>query len=258
MKKINRILFGLLMVAFVSCNTDNEGTTYSTAGVDEATLIGFPLKTQSIVLLPTDTECTVDVFRATTVGEINVSLTVEETSGLFEIPSSVSFADGEGRGQLKIKLDPAVVLGKSYPVVLTVNGAEDGMTIYAKLDLSIMKDYTWKTVGKGKYTSGLFDESWEQEYQIAEENSNMYRLPDCIFKGYPLVFTLSEDRQTLVKWDIQPMGYVHSTYGMVYFLPKAMVKDGNSLIFDMQGLVWYGGRYQMLYNYPETFTFPEE
>ena len=69
-----------------------------------------------------------------------------------------------------------------------------------------------------------FRPAWEQPILKAKEG-NIYKLPDCITEGYPMVFTLSEDGQTLVNWDLQATGYKHATYGMVYFLlPTCNVK----------------------------------
>lgn len=44
---------------------------------------------------------------------------------------------------------------------------------------------------------------------------------------------------------------------MVYFLPESMQRDGNVLIFAMQGLVVLDGGYGILYNgFSETLELP--
>ena len=102
----------------------------------------------------------------------------------------------------------------------------------------------------------LFGQSWPQPIMKAKE-ANAYKLPDCITVGYPITFALSDDGQELVAWDIQATGYEDSSYGMVYFLPESMQRDGNVLIFAMQGLVVLDGGYGILYNgFSETLELP--
>ena len=98
---------------------------------------------------------------------------------------------------------------------------------------------------------------WEQPILKAKEG-NIYKLPDCITEGYPMVFTLSEDGQTLVNWDLQATGYKHATYGMVYFTPTDMQRQGNKLLFAMRGAVAVEGGYGILYSgFTETLELPE-
>ena len=107
---------------------------------------------------------------------------------------------------------------------------------------------TWEDYGTG-YTTlpELFGQAWEQPILKAKEG-NTYKLPDCITEGYPIVFTLSEDSQTLVNWDLQATGYKHATYGMVYFTPTDMQRQGNKLLFAMRGAVAVEGGYGILYS----------
>ena len=110
---------------------------------------------------------------------------------------------------------------------------------------------------RDRYTSELFGQAWEQPILKAKEG-NIYKLPDCITEGYPMVFTLSEDGQTLVNWDLQATGYKDATYGMVYFTPTDMQRQGNKLLFAMRGAVAVEGGYGILYSgFTETLELPE-
>ena len=78
------------------------------------------------------------------------------------------------------------------------------------------------------------------------------------FRNPPMVFTLSEDGQTLVNWDLQATGYKHATYGMVYFTPTDMQRQGNKLLFAMRGAVAVEGGYGIFYSgFTETLELPE-
>lgn len=101
-------------------------------------------------------------------------------------------------------------------------------------------------------------EGWDQPVLKAKE-ANIYKLEDCITKGYPIMFTLSDDNQELIGWDPQPTGCDKTDYGMLYFAAAGMERKGNVLSFPMQGLVILdGGKWGVLYQgFTETLEMPE-
>ena len=127
-----------------------------------------------------------------------------------------------------------------------------------KVTVNIKRDYTWLNIGTGYYTSQLFGEGWDQPVLKAKE-ANIYKLEDCITKGYPIMFTLSDDNQELIGWDPQPTGYDKTDYGMLYFAAAGMERKGNVLSFPMQGLVVLdSGKWGVLYQgFTETLEMPE-
>lgn len=76
---------------------------------------------------------------------------------------------------------------------------------------------------------------------LKAKEANIYKLEDCITKGYPIMFTLSDDNQELIGGDPQPTGYDKTDYGMLYFAAAGMERKGNVLSFPMQGLVILDG-----------------
>jgi hypothetical protein len=80
---------------------------------------------------------------------------------------------------------------------------------------TITRDFVWNYLGEGVYTCGLFGESWPQPVYRGD-GTQLYKLPDCIAKGYDITFELTEDGQHLLNPIAkQETGYVHSSYGMV-------------------------------------------
>lgn len=120
----------------------------------------------------------------------------------------------------------------------TITIPEEDSYVYGspKVTVNIKRDYTWLNIGTGYYASQLFGEGWDQPVLKAKE-ANIYKLEDCITKGYPIMFTLSDDNQELIGWDPQPTGYDKTNYGMLYFAAAGMERKGNVLSFPMQGLV---------------------
>jgi len=142
----------------------------------------------------------------------------------------------------------------------TIAIPEEDSYVYGspKVTIKIKRDYTWLNIGIGYYASQLFGEGWDQPVLKAKE-ANIYKLEDCITKGYPIMFTLSDDNQELIGWDPQPTGYDKTDYGMLYFAAAGMERKGNVLSFPMQGLVVLdGGKWGVLYQgFTETLEMPE-
>ncbi len=272
MKTLNKyfmMLAGAFALTFASCDDGNIGAIYTPDAEEQ----GYTFLTEetSASYTPADTDSifVIRIARNFTKGTENVPLITEGAADLFTIPAEVTFEDGAGYADLEIgikgmstgttysfsvALDTSVVALSSI-IADSAKYTKEGI---AKIEVSLTLDYTWMPLGKGYYTSGLFGEGWEQPVQYAKEIPNMYRLPDCCYTGYPLIFTLSEDGQELIGWDPQPMGYVHATYGMVYYYPNAMTREGNTLSFDMLGLVVYNGQLATLYSgFVETLVLPE-
>lgn len=256
MKTINQYFLLMMLaslLAFTSCSDDivREPSPIPTEGVQayvyaEATNLTF---------VPTDAySFTLNVARQNTQAAATVHL-IAEGEG-FTVPSSVDFAAGEDKKEVLIAFDQPV--GSTRTLTISIPEEESYIYANAQITFTITLDYTWEDFGTGTYTSQLFGQSWPQPILKAKEG-NVYKMPDCITEGYPITFTLSDDGQELIGWDIQPTGYEDADYGMVYFLPTGMTREGNVLSFPMQGLVVLDGGYGILYNgFVETLEMPAQ
>lgn len=254
----------LAAVAFTSCSEEGYWEKYEI----EETQYSFAQSKQSFNLTADESlsSVSVTVYRSTTEGAVTLPLEVTVSDPtVLEAESAVTFADGENTAELTVTVNEAnIVMGTSYTVDYTfavdsVNFTEANYSISGNNSHSITlkKDYTWVSLGVGVYSSQLFGEAWEQPVLYAQEQPNRYRLPDCIYSGYPFEFVLSEDGQTLVEWEPQATGYKDADYGMMYYMPESMTRDGNTLHFTMYGLVVYNGGLAALYQgFVESLTLP--
>ena len=257
-------LAAVAAVAFTSCSDEGYWEQYEM----NDTQYSFDQTKQSFSLAATDALPSVKVAlsRSTNKGEVTLPLNISFSSTILSVAdSAVTFADGSYSAELVVNVDEAnIVMGTAYTASISfavdsVNFFEHNYSVSGNKThaISIIKDYTWEPLGVGHYTSQLFGEGWEQPVLYAKESPTRYRLPDCIYTGYPLEFLLSEDGSELLEWDPQPTGYKNATYGMVYFAPAAMQRDGNTLYFSMQGLVEYNGGWGRLYSgFVETVVLP--
>lgn len=258
------LMFAVAAIAFCSCSDEGYWEPYEF----EAIQYSFAQSKQTFNLTADQsvTSISVAVYRSTTEGvdTLPLAITISDAS-VFECDSAVIFANGENIAELNITVNEEnIVMGTNYTVeyafaIDDVNFSEKNVSVSGNSShaISLKKDYTWLSLGVGVYASQLFGESWDQPVLYAKEQPNRYRLPDCIYKGYPFEFLLSEDGQELVEWDPQATGYKHANYGMMYFYPTGMVRQGNTLSFPMLGLVVYNGALATLYSgFVETIVLP--
>lgn len=249
----------LAMTAFSSCNTDAEGEIYNP---DKTANCSFA-SSQMIVELTADDAGLVKVpvnrGEAEEATSIQLNVTMDEASEeLFTCSGDVTFNPGESVAYAEVKFASIDNLGATtkYTIELEIPEGFGSPSAESTLKLQLQRQLTWEFIGTGKYASELFGEMWEQPIEKAKEG-NIYRLPDCIYEGYPMVFALSEDGQNLLGWDAQPTGYKDGTYGMVYFMATGMKREGNVLSFPMYGLVEYNGGMAALYSgFTETVVLP--
>lgn len=249
----------LAMAVFTSCNTDAEGEIYNP---DKTANCSFA-STQMIAELTADDAglVKVPVYRgnASEAASLQLNVTMDDAAEeLFTCTGNVTFNVGESVAYAEVKFASIDDLGATtkYTIELEIPEGSESPSAESKLKLQLQRQLTWENIGTGTYYSELFGESWEQPVEKAKEG-NIYRLPDCIYEGYPLVFSLSEDGQSLSGWDIQATGFKYDPYGMVYFKAMGMERDGNVLSFPMYGLVEYNGGMAALFSgFTETIVLP--
>ena len=189
---------------FSACDKDAEGEIYTGTG------FSFASTAMSAEVTAEDNGVVqVPVYRSTTEGEATVQLTIDDAAvdeGILSLTNpTVTFAAGEGVAYAELSFGSLDRLSGAnrYQATLTITDASQvSVSGEATITVSVQRQLTWVNIGTGVYTSMLFGESWEQPVEKAEEG-NVYRLPDCITLGYPMVFTLSDDGKSLVSWDIQ-------------------------------------------------------
>ena len=181
MKNIIRTIY-LLPVLFLaaSCDEDTDMVTYPGRS-DEA----FFAATSYSYTVSADLEdaYTIDVYRATPEGNasVGIAVTTEDAAlaSAFTAPTSVEFKDGEFASTVTVSFDRSKLeIGKSNKVLLAL--ASTTQLLYStECTLTVVRDYTWNSYGKGTYSSGvleyMFEEEiiWEQPIEVAEEDPTL-------------------------------------------------------------------------------------
>ena len=154
-KILNTILTMMVLALGFSACTDEVG--YEPVGPVEGEGVYFSPNAQtSYTLDGTSGSITLDVMRTYSEGATDASLsatfTPEEGQGLFNIPASISFADGSTTSSITISFDN-LVQGTTYGLTLTF----DEGTPYAQSSISLSflypeeisyDNYTWTVISE--------------------------------------------------------------------------------------------------------------
>lgn len=174
MKYLNKfLLMSAVAVAglFTACTNDDYEPGASVDGMQ----IYFPNTIPSEYDVPdTQASVTVPVRRINTDEAVQVAILANEESGLFTIPSSVSFQAGSASADLVISFDrSALVDGTEYPISLLLTDQEN-TTPYGNymVDFSIVP-WPWKELGTGKFREGWLSDVFK-DCNIPEINVTIH------------------------------------------------------------------------------------
>ena len=234
MKKIMKyayvVLAGVMAMAVTSCKDtyDYDGRGEQDPGAFlsvDATSIKYAAEDAQILKL---------TLMRTTVGTAeDIKLTCDNAH--FQVPSSVNFSADESKKTINI---PFAILGGTTEEV-TISVADESATVYGikTVKFTITRDFVWEYLGEGIYSCWLLGQAWSQPVYRGE-GTQLYKLPDCITKGYDITFELTEDGQHLQKFAKQETGYVHPDYGMISVEGRT-TSDGKLVDINREGNVIY-------------------
>jgi hypothetical protein len=154
MKNIFKSIFalGAAMIFAVSCNVDNIGTLYEHEGSDKG--VSFVQSVLSDTEISAATSSIVlTVGRAVT--DAAQTVNIASTLNGIGVPSSVSFAAGEGSADLVLDLS-SMSVGKSYKGKISLANESDYNDLsISEVSVTLQKAYSWSSYGKVKITDDL-------------------------------------------------------------------------------------------------------
>jgi hypothetical protein len=216
-----------------------------------------------------DPSFTLTLERSNESAALDVPVTVVvNTENSFNVPGSVSFAAGKKTAELVIEMNAGTPTG--VPLTLELKFEDQYVNPYLTEygyyigEVSLLK---WVKYATGVFTSGFFEQSWDQDLYRAE-GTNKYRFYDLFVAGVNYEF----------EWDgglaispggtpnasgylVQESGYVHPTYGMVSSTTDPDTSytyydaDSDTFVFNRQWTVadgsfgWLDDYYQITERY---------
>ena len=195
----------------------------------------------SLSFVPTDVESfTVKLGRSVTTDKATVALTT--TNNKFKVPSTVTFEAGQKTVDVPVTFDMAV--GTTENVTVALDKSNSNPYGSDSLAISVKRDYSWKSLGEGLFTSEFFRSSWSTVVFKAD-GANVYKLKSLYNEGTDIIFELSEDGKSLKNFAQQETGYIYPNYGMTSVVPDKttpMTREDNVITFNLQFLVESNGK----------------
>lgn len=144
---------GLILALFTACDTDNEGTIYSSKG-QELSFTASALT--SVTVTPNDPKFEVEVVRGNAseayTGSVKATGLIGKTAFTDFSVSDFTFAAGEYKTTLTVDISN-LEIGEDLDLTLTFNDEENvSKSDISETTLTCNKDYNWESIGTGTYT----------------------------------------------------------------------------------------------------------
>lgn len=218
-------LAALLSVGLAACSDDVEYVP----GAQSDGVYFVAGNASSLNLDEESTSFNVAVARTASTAAASYTVTSTDASGLFTIPSSVTFSEDAVNSNLVVSYDPAKL---EYDVPYTISFALDGASEYGDATYSVtvtkpapyLVDKSQSTTGDYTYTQFFngVDPDLDVTYQYNkyDENQVIYTVShwayDVDLNIYMDKSKVYEDGTYSVTVPDTFIGYVHDTYGNVY------------------------------------------
>lgn len=227
--KISAACAFLLMGLLASCEQDNEGAVFTldTMGVT------FLSASQSVSFPANGYEgFDVEVARAITTeaATLPIEAYMQNAKGEkvavpaeFTVPSSVTFAAGENITTFHVSVGN-IKSGTTFKLYFSLGSGNANIDAKTVKTVSVYRDYTFSALGKGSIVSEAFEDSWEVEWEKADDIT-WYRAIAPYEEGYNLVFKVGADGKTVTVAKQAVMSDL-SGYGTTYVAGSGTLQDG--------------------------------
>jgi hypothetical protein len=216
---MKKILYftSILCVLLFATSCEQERVLYSGEGGAE---VSFPSNLLRVAMVAADNnQFEIELWRGNTKGAVSVPVTISGATTIFTPQKNqFDFADGESTAYLKFSYaDLNNFGGETYSIKVEISDdSQLSPSGRGVLNISAQRKLTFQSVGTGTFYSEFFEDEWAQPLLKAAE-AEYYRMPNLYFDGYNLEFTVENGVIGIAK---QPMGYNHSSYGMVSWDPR--------------------------------------
>ena len=214
---MKKILYTLSIVlaasTFCACDDSDEmGVLYNPTNTEAI----FTSSSSDYLFAPTDTNVFhVTIQRANSKGNAEVAVEFIDTTGLFTIPSTVSFEDGSYETTLAVSFEKEQLeTGTPYNIGLKLPDLPiTGQQTSHKL--TITRDYTWVFFTECNMVSELFGEV-SATIEKAAENPSYIKIKDLYSEGHELKLMLAGDGSISMLQDTNEYGFYDIATGAEY------------------------------------------
>lgn len=216
------MLAAMFTLTWTACDDEIK---YTPAGAVEGAQVYFPTSVSSTInLSSTENSYQIPVMRVVTDAAMSVAVTATGGEGLYTVPSTVEFAQGEANAYLTLTYDPDVVGFDSFTDMTITLGSDTTPYGISTYEFSIGIPAPWVSLGNAKFSDTfLFDNTYDVELQQNELEPNRYRLVDPYSAGLKAEgYETQGDQSAYVEFTLlQPGDKINDVTitmdGLVYF-----------------------------------------
>lgn len=171
-------LLAVMTLTLGSCTEEYE---YSAAKAEGEQVYFSNELSSTVELSNTESSYAIQINRINTTGELTVNLTLSDESGIYSIPSSVTFAQGDSTATFDLSYDPSVLEVRHVFNSVTVAIADAEYTTpygNSSYTFSAGMSSPYVSLGTGTYMdAGLYgDTPFDVEIMQNQNNPNMFRI----------------------------------------------------------------------------------
>lgn len=199
MKKIVTILTVLALGVFASCEKEVKVEIYTPGAGDGG--YSFYAASASNEFSASNPTFEVELYRNTTSGSstVNLSSTQAIVGGpsvnVLNIPSTATFADGEGRTKITVGYNETMQVAVNYAITISMDAQDCSFGGQKALTLNAILAYTWESLGIGQWFDNLSLMS-SDSYGIA----NVEVLKALGYNRYRIVNPYADVDQLAASW----------------------------------------------------------
>ncbi|MBR1838019.1 MAG: hypothetical protein IJ786_00490 [Bacteroidaceae bacterium] len=168
----------------------------------------------SYTFTPADEQQTFSVKVVRPQGGPAKTIRIQSDNELFEVPSSVTFEEGQTEAEITVTADLAPGQTETLHITLP-EGTYDLNYFGGTFTVTVNCEFIWEEAGKAIFYDYAFtgaENLVDVEHAVG---TNLYVLKAPFRQGYDIQFYLDDDYNALTLPASQQTGFVHSTYGAV-------------------------------------------
>ena len=170
------LLLSVLALTLGSCTEEYE---YSAARVEGEQVYFSNTLSSTVNLSSTESSYAIQLNRINTSDELTVNLTISDESGIYSIPSSVTFAQGESSTSFNLNYDPSKLEYDVFNSVTIAIADADYTTPYGNSSYTFNAGMSspYVSLGIGRFSDSFFIEGYaDVEIMQNQNNPNQFRV----------------------------------------------------------------------------------
>lgn len=261
-------IFGIITAAAIgitalsSCDKELRGGVY-TPEEGDGVYTFYRDEEPSVTFSPENPTITIELVRATSTGSATLELTNQqivngEPCNVFNIPSSVTFEDGENNAVIEIGYDEnSIRMNVTYEVTVAMNGDDCSPSGYSSTSFEAIRAFDWTPIGQGTFFDGFAYAITDAQGNVLDpqrQTVNVEQAYDAksgeTFLRWRIVNPFGNRDAIAASWGESAVSSSYSAYWEFYQIDT----EGHIYFNTVQPGILYSGAYPVSYAMPGSYA----